>query len=51
MADSKKKRKKKKLNDRLLLTVTSGQKCNFSSMFKLGVCLIIVYLTETETFY
>ena len=35
------------LNGRLLLIVTSGQKC----MFKLGVCLIITYLIETKTFY
>ena len=45
MADSQK--KKKMLNGRLLQIVTSGQKC----MFKLGVCLIIAYLTENETFY
>ena len=48
MADS---QKKKKPSGRLLLTVTSGQKGNFSSMFKLGVCLITTYLAETETFY
>ena len=48
MADS---QKKKKPSGRLLLTVTSGQKGNFSSMFKLSVYLITAYLTETKTFY